>query len=280
VDETGVRFRSHIDGSEHHLTPESAVDIQAQLGSDIAMVLDELPSAAVPESEVRAAMERTARWARRARERFQTCADHARAQGPQATNPGQAQFGIVQGGVQHGLREASVEATIAVGFEGYAIGGLGVGEPVESMYDVAEHTASLLPADQPRYLMGAGMPDDLVECVARGIDLFDCVLPTRNARNGQLLTRTGRLNIKNAQYAEDLTPPDPDCGCYTCRHFTRAYLRHLFLAREMTAATLNTVHNLFFYLDTMRRIREAIVFGTFEELRQVFRQTFSRRSQS
>ena len=196
------------------------------------------------------------------------------------TNPGQAQFGIVQGGVHRGLREASVEGAIALGFEGYAIGGLSVGEPVETMYDVVEYVAARLPADRPRYLMGAGLPDDLVEGVARGIDLFDCVLPTRNARNGQLLTREGRLNIKNARYAEDLGPPDPDCGCYTCRHFSRAYLRHLFLSGEMTGATLNTVHNLFFYLDTMRRIREAIVFGMFEELRQAFRQTFSRRSQS
>jgi queuine tRNA-ribosyltransferase len=279
VDETGVRFRSHLDGSEHLLTPESAVDIQAQLGSDIAMALDELPGAGTPERDVRIAMERTARWARRARERFQSIAARTATEGPPAPNPGQAQFGIVQGGVHPGLREASVEATVAIGFEGYAIGGLSVGEPVEIMYEVVERTAPLLPAGQPRYLMGAGMPDDLVECVARGIDLFDCVLPTRNARNGQLLTRLGPLNIKNARYAEDLSPPDPDCGCYTCRHFTRAYLRHLYLAGEMTSATLNTVHNLFFYLDTMRRIREAIVFGTFEELRQAFRQTFSRRSQ-
>ena len=146
------------------------------------------------------------------------------------------------------------------------------------MYEVVGYTAPLLPADRPRYLMGTGMPDDLVEAVAAGVDLFDCVLPTRNARNGWLFTRHGRLAIKNARYAEDLGPPDPDCGCYTCRHFSRAYLRHLFLAGEMTAATLNTLHNLYFYLDTMRRIREAIVFGTFEKFRQQFRQTFSRHS--
>jgi queuine tRNA-ribosyltransferase len=146
------------------------------------------------------------------------------------------------------------------------------------MYEVVGHTAPRLPADRPRYLMGTGMPDDLVECVARGVDMFDCVLPTRNARNGQLLTRHGRLVIKNARYADDPRPPDSACGCYTCRTFSRAYLRHLFLSQEMTAATLNSLHNLYFYLDTMRRIREAIVFGTFENLRQEFHRTFSRRS--
>jgi queuine tRNA-ribosyltransferase len=168
---------------------------------------------------------------------------------------------------------------MAIGFEAYAIGGLSVGEPAEVMYDVVRHTAAQLPEDRPRYLMGTGLPDDLFECVARGIDMFDCVLPTRNARNGQLITRTGPLVVKNARYAEDPLPPDPECGCYTCRHFSRAYLRHLFLAGEMAGATLNTIHNLYFYLDTMRRIREAIVFGAFEKLRQEFRQTFFRRPQ-
>jgi queuine tRNA-ribosyltransferase len=152
-----------------------------------------------------------------------------------------------------------------------------VGEPVEAMYEIVEYTAPRLPADRPRYLMGTGMPDDLVECVARGIDLFDCVLPTRNARNGQLLTRTGPLSIKNARYAEDSRPPDPACLCYTCRTFSRAYLRHLFLSKEIGAATLNTLHNIHFYLDTMRGIREALVFGTFEKFRREFQQTFSRR---
>ena len=195
------------------------------------------------------------------------------------TNPGQAQFGIIQGGTDPDLRTESVQRTTEIGFEAYAIGGLSVGEPVDVMYDVVAHTAPLLPDEQPRYLMGTGMPDDLIECVARGIDMFDCVLPTRNARNGQLLTSRGPLVIKNARYAEDLSPPDPDCGCYTCRHFSRAYLRHLFVVGEMTAATLNSLHNLHFYLDTMRRIREAIVFGSFEKLRREFHQTFSRRPQ-
>jgi queuine tRNA-ribosyltransferase len=280
VDEQGVRFRSHLDGSEHRLTPESAVDIQAQLGSDVSMALDELCASPAPESDARAAMERTLRWARRARDRFLALQDPDASPELVRPNPGQAQFGIVQGAVHRALREASVAGTLDLAFEAYAIGGLSVGEPAETMYEVVEYTAPSLPADRPRYLMGTGMPDDLVECAARGIDLFDCVLPTRNARNGQLFTREGRLNIKNARYAEDRLPPDSSCDCYTCRRYSRAYLRHLFLAGEMSSATLNTIHNLFFYLDTMRRIREAIVFGTFEKLRQEFRETFSRQSQS
>ncbi len=167
---------------------------------------------------------------------------------------------------------------MSIGFEGYAIGGLSVGEPNETMYQVVEQTAPLLPAAKPRYLMGVGTPLDIIEAVARGIDMFDCVLPTRNARNGQLLTSEGPLNIKNAQFSEDDGPADPACGCYTCRHFSRAYLRHLYMAGEMTGGTLNTLHNLTFYLDTMRRIREAIAFGRFEDFRQDFHRTFTRRA--
>jgi queuine tRNA-ribosyltransferase len=280
VTEQGVEFRSHLDGTLCALTPESATDIQARLGSDIAMVLDELVGPDLGAGGARAAMERSVRWAQRARTRLlQLRADPAIAAAVQVTNPGQAQFGIIQGGIDPALRTESVQATVAIGFEAYAIGGLSVGEPVDVMYDIVGHTAPQLPADRPRYLMGTGMPDDLVECVARGIDLFDCVLPTRNARNGQLLTQHGVLVIKNAQYAEDRQPPDPACGCYTCRHFSRAYLRHLFMAGEMTAATLLTVHNLYFYLDLMAKIREAIGFVSFEKLRQEFHQTFSRRPQ-
>jgi queuine tRNA-ribosyltransferase len=322
IQEEGAEFRSHIDGSLHLLTPERAVDIQRQLGSDIAMVLDECvgpppgpdpgrtgagsdPARRGPGSDpivwrpssdpisqgqgsdpaaarqaVRAAMERSVRWARRARARqLQLRSDPGSAPDVLITNEGQAQFGIIQGGTYPDLRAESVQQTVAIGFEAYAIGGLSVGEPVDEMYDVVGRTAPLLPDDAPRYLMGTGMPDDLIECVARGIDLFDCVLPTRNARNGQLITGRGPLVIKNARYAEDQSPPDPDCRCYTCRHFSRAYLRHLFVAGEMTAATLNSLHNLHFYLDTMRRIREAIVFGSFEKLRREFHQTFSRRPQ-
>ena len=290
VSEHGVEFRSHLDGALCSLTPEKATDIQAQLGSDIAMVLDELVGPSEPTategvghfsagSQIpRGAMERSARWARRARTRLlQLRHEAASAPDVVVTNQGQAQFGIIQGGTDPALRTESVQATVDIGFEGYAIGGLSVGEPVDVMYDVVGHTAPQLPADHPRYLMGTGLPDDLVECVAHGVDMFDCVLPTRNARNGQLLTSRGVLVIKNAQYAEDRDAPDPDCRCYTCRHFSRAYLRHLFMAGEMTAATLLTVHNLWFYLDLMRRIRDAIGFGSFGKLRQEFRQTFSRR---
>jgi queuine tRNA-ribosyltransferase len=275
ITEEGAQFRSHIDGSAHLLTPESAADVQARLGSDIAMVLDECPAYPAPRSLVEAALARTTRWARRARARFLALASGASA--GTISNPGQAQFGIVQGGVYQDLRDRSIEETVEIGFDGYAIGGLSVGEPVEMMYDVVEHTAAALPEARPRYLMGTGMPDDLVEAVARGIDMFDCVLPTRNARNNQLFTRRGLLNLRNARFAEDDEPPDQECGCYTCRSFSRAYLRHLALSQEILGATLNTIHNLFFYLDTMRAVRHAIKFGSFETFRQDFHQTFSRR---
>ncbi len=198
--------------------------------------------------------------------------------GVTVTNPGQAQFGIVQGSVYPELREESAKGTVEIGFEAYAIGGLSVGEPADLMYDIVSRTTPFLPASQPRYLMGTGTPQDLVESVARGIDLFDCVLPTRNARTGQLFTSQGRINIKNARYAEDPRPPDPECACYTCRTCSRAYLRHLFLAGEIGAASLNTLHNLNFYLDTMRRIRDAIAFGRFESFRLAFDQRLSRQT--
>ena len=274
LSEEGATFRSHLDGSKHLLTPESAVDIQARLGADIAMVLDECTSFPATAEVAARSLERTARWAARARARHLEVASGATDVVP--STPGQAQFGIVQGGVHEALRRASAEATIGIGFDGYAIGGLSVGEPVDVMYEVVGQTAPRLPPDRPRYLMGTGMPDDLVESVARGIDMFDCVLPTRNARNGQLLTRVGPLNIRNARHAEDDGPVDEACRCYTCRHFSRAYLRHLAVSGEMLAATLGSLHNLFFYLDTMKAIREAIEFGSFEEFRQNFRRTFSR----
>jgi queuine tRNA-ribosyltransferase len=272
VHEEGVTFRSHLDGSEHLLTPESAVDVQAQLGSDIAMVLDECLEHPATHGRARESLDRTLRWARRGRDHFLQL--RGSTDSTRVTNPGQAQFGIIQGGTFPDLRRASVESTLSVGFEAYALGGLSVGEPIPLMYDLTEQTAGWLPADRPRYLMGVGTPIDLLESVARGIDLFDCVLPTRNARNGQLFTSQGRLNIKNAEFADDERPLDPGCGCYTCAHFSRAYLRHLFQAGEMTSGTLNTLHNLHFYLDTMSRIREAIVFATLEELRQNYRRTF------
>jgi queuine tRNA-ribosyltransferase len=275
VHDAGVTFRSHLDGSEHVLTPESAVDVQARLGSDVAMVFDECLEHPAAHARTSESLERTLRWARRSRERFLRIREsRSPNDGPDVTNAGQAQFGIIQGGTFPDLRRRSVEETLSIGFEAYAIGGLSVGEPIPAMYDVTEQTAALLPADRPRYLMGAGTPVDLVESVARGIDLFDCVLPTRNARNGQLFTSAGRINIKNAEFGDDERPLDEQCSCYTCRHFSRAYLRHLFHAGEMTSGTLNTLHNLHFYLDTMRRIREAIVFSALEELRQSYRRIF------
>ncbi len=213
ISEQGACFQSHVDGTRHLLTPEKATEIQARLGSDIAMAFDECTPYPVSRDDARRSMELTTRWGRRSRDRFLDL----RAGGGGLTNPGQAQFGIVQGGVFPDLRERHVHETLSTGFDGYAIGGLSVGEPTEVMYDVAGGTARLLPADRPRYLMGVGLPDDLVEMVGRGIDLFDCVVPTRNARNGQLLTRAGRINIRGARYAADERPPDPECGCYTCR---------------------------------------------------------------
>ncbi len=277
IREEGADFQSHLDGSRHTLTPERAVDIQSRLGSDIAMVLDECLAYPATRDAAAASMERSVRWAARCRDRLGTLRTSAPAE-VFVANAGQAQFGIVQGGVFHDLRAASVDATLGIGFEGYAIGGLSVGEPIEMMYSIVEETARRLPSAQPRYLMGTGTPEDLVECVARGIDMFDCVMPTRNARNGQLFTSQGRINIRNARYAEDDRPLDPECGCYTCRHHSRAYLRHLQMAGEMTAGALNTLHNLSFYLDTMRRIRDAIAFRTFDNFRQGFLRSASRLS--
>ncbi len=276
LNEDGVVFRSHLDGRACQLTPESVADIQTRLGPDVAMMFDECPSWPASHDEARAAMARTLRWARRGRDRFLQIAAGSAPDVPRP-NPGQVQFGIIQGSTYKDLRDDSITGTVAVGFDAYAIGGLSVGEPVDVMYDVVGHTAGQLPADRPRYLMGTGMPPDLFESVARGIDLFDCVLPTRNARNGQLFTRQGPLNIKHARFAEDARPLDPDCGCPTCRQHSRAYLRHLFMAGEMAGATLNTLHNLYFYLDTMRAIRDAIEFGRFEELKRAFLETYSRR---
>jgi queuine tRNA-ribosyltransferase len=277
ITEEGAEFRSHLDGSRHLLTPERTVDIQARLGSDVAMVLDECQAFPATRDESAGAMGRSLRWAARCRARLQALRETGEP-GLRVATPGQAQFGIVQGGVFLDLRRESAEATRELAFEGYAIGGLSVGEPIDQMYEVVAATTRWLPGDQPRYLMGAGTPEDLVECVALGIDLFDCVLPTRNARNGQLFTSRGRINIRNAQYAEDDRPLDPACGCHTCRHHSRAYLRHLHLAGEMTGSALNTLHNLSFYLDTMTRIREAIAFGTFDSFRQEFLRSASRLS--
>ena len=275
IDEDGVQFRSHLDGSQHRLSPERATEIQARLGSDIAMAFDECTPYPVTHDEARRSMELTTRWAQRSRNRFLQLRDTPDE--AMVTNLGQLQFGIVQGSIFQDLRRESAEQIRHVGFDAYAIGGLSVGEPADELYETAAVTASCLPKDRPRYLMGVGTPANLVEMVARGVDMFDCVLPTRNGRNGQLFTRAGTINVKGARYAEDDRPPDPECRCYTCRNFSRAYLRHLFVAGEMNAATLNSLHNLHFYLDTMKRIGEAIVFGSFENFRQTFQKALSRR---
>jgi queuine tRNA-ribosyltransferase len=267
IDEDGATFQSHLDGSTHVLSPESAVGIQSRLGADVAMMFDECLGWPATREAAESAMLRTLRWARRGRDRFLALPGDASIPRP---NPGQVQFGIVQGGTFKDLRDRSAAGTIDIGFDAYAIGGLSVGEPIDEMYDITAHTAAQLPDDRPRYLMGTGTPADLIESVSRGIDLFDCVLPTRNARNGQLFTRHGILVIKNARYADDERPPDSACECPTCRRHSRAYLRHLFVAGEMGAAVLGSVHNLYFYLDTMRAIRKAIVFGTFEAFKREF----------
>ncbi len=254
LDEDGARFQSHIDGSPHLLSPERSMKIQANLGADIAMAFDECPPADAPREAVAEATARTTRWARRCRAAHRV--------------DGQALFGIVQGGVELDLREQSARELIDLDFPGYAIGGLSVGEPSPKRNRVLDHLDPILPRDRPRYLMGVGTPEDLIESVARGIDMFDCVLPTRNARNGQLFTRRGRLSIRNARYRDDPRPPDPDCRCPTCRTASRAYLRHLHRSGEMTAATLMTLHNLFFYLDIMEGLRQSIRLCRFEEYRR------------
>jgi queuine tRNA-ribosyltransferase len=255
--EDGVRFQSHLDGSLHMLTPERSMAIQQNLGADIAMAFDECPPFPAPREAVAQATARTTRWAERSR------AAHRRDD--------QWLFGIVQGGVHLDLREQSARDIVALGLPGHAIGGLSVGEPKADMNVVLEHLDPVLPEDKPRYLMGVGTPEDILEAVARGVDMFDCVLPTRNARNGQLFTRGGRLSIRNARYRADPRPPDPGCACYACRTVTRAYLRHLHLANEMSAATLMTIHNLAFYLDTLRRIGQSIRLGRFAQFRAEMR---------
>jgi queuine tRNA-ribosyltransferase len=254
VDDEGVRFQSHLDGSSHLLTPERSMQIQENLGADVAMVLDECPPSTAPETEIAAAADRTTRWAERCR--------NAHRRGDQWL------FGIVQGGVSRELREKSARELLALDFPGYAIGGLAVGEEKPARDTVLEALDPLLPEARPRYLMGVGTPEDILDAVARGVDMFDCVLPTRNARNGQLFTSRGRLSIRNARYKEDGAPPDPGCSCYTCRTTSRAYLRHLHMAGEIVAAELMTIHNLAHYLDTLRSIRQSIHLGRFEEFRQ------------
>ena len=254
VTDEGVRFRSHLDGSEHLLTPEKAVEIQLALGSDIAMVLDECIETPAPREKAEAAVQRTTDWARRARDFFR----HSAARNGELP---QWQFGIVQGATFADLRRASARQLLELDFPGYAVGGLAVGEPHALTCEMTGEVAALLPKDRPRYLMGVGRPEQIADYVALGIDMMDCVLPTRAARHACLYTSEGRVLIKNARYAADQLPLDPSCSCSVCRRYTRAYLRHLFVAGEFTAAILATHHNVHFYLDIMRQIREAIEFG-------------------
>ena len=252
--EEGVRFQSHLDGSSFWLTPEISISIQENLGSDIMMVFDECPEMPASHKKLQESLELTTRWARRCKEVRKT---------------DQALFGIVQGGGELDLRRQSLEQMTEIGFDGYALGGLSVGESKEEMYYVLDHVAHEMPAVTPRYLMGVGEPEDLLAGIEAGIDMFDCVMPTRNARNGNLFTSEGKVTIKQAKYREDERPLDPNCNCSTCQHYSRAYLRHLYQCNEILAMRLNTLHNLHFYLQLMRDSRDAILAGNFSAFRQI-----------
>ena len=252
ITEEGVEFRSPIDGTERFISPERSIEIQNALGADIIMIFDECPALPNEYDYLKNSMEMTLRWAERSKNAHQ--------------NSDQLLFGIVQGGMERDLRQASVEETVSIDFPGYAIGGLSVGEEKDLMYEMLEYTAPLLPEDKPRYLMGVGTPADLVYGVRCGIDMFDCVMPTRNARNGSLFTSEGIVRIRNSKYTRDFSPLDPNCTCYTCQNFTRAYLRHLHVENEILGSQLHTLHNLHFYLSLMRGIRRAICDGSFASL--------------
>jgi queuine tRNA-ribosyltransferase len=256
IEEEGVRFQSHLDGSAHTLTPESSIGIQEALGADIMMVFDECIPHPATRDYVAASTARSTRWAAR-----------SKAARSDATA---ALFGIVQGGMEEDLRRQSAEQLQEIGFDGYALGGLSVGEVAEVMYQVMEWALPVLPVDQPRYVMGIGTPENLVEAVARGADMFDCVMPTRNARNGVLFTSFGKLSIKQNRYRDDDAPVDPECGCMVCQRFSRAYLRHLYQSNEILASVLNTWHNLYYYLQLMHQMREAIENGSFRQFRMEF----------
>ncbi|GAB6075471.1 tRNA guanosine(34) transglycosylase Tgt [Desulfurobacterium crinifex] len=261
ITEDGIYFKSHIDGSEHFFSPELVVQFEERMGVDIGMVLDECTPYPATYEYAKHSMERTVRWALRS----------VRARTTDKT----AIFGIVQGGVYDDLRIKCVELLKDLPFEGFAIGGLSVGEPKEEMYRITELVAPLLPEEKPRYLMGVGKPEDIIKAVEAGVDMFDCVIPTRNARNGTLFTSRGKINIKSAKYKNDFSPLDPECDCYTCRNFTKAYLRHLYISKEINSAILNTIHNLHFYNNLMKRIREAIKNGKFQEFKKEFFSKYS-----
>ncbi|GAB7022514.1 tRNA guanosine(34) transglycosylase Tgt [Salidesulfovibrio brasiliensis] len=263
--EEGVEFRSYIDGSKHFFSPEKVIDIQKNIGSDIMMVLDECVGYKHDKAYTAKSLEMTTRWAKR-------CRDHY----PVGSGD-QLMFGIIQGGFHKDLRERSLEQLAEIPFEGFAIGGLSVGEPIPMMYELTHHLAPLMPKDKPRYLMGVGTPLDLLEGVSAGVDMFDCVLPTRNARNGTLFTSQGKVNIKKATYREDDSPLDPECNCYTCRNFSRAYLRHLYHAKELLSYRLNTYHNVHFYLNLMKQVRESIENGTFAQLKKRYEDAYGKK---
>ena len=271
--EDGVEFRSHLDGSKKFLSPEVSMEIQAALGSEIVMVFDECPPGDAGHERTKQSLELTARWAKRSKERFDELQNAKMDTGfvdVSEVSGRQALFGIIQGAGHLDLRDESLQRTVEIGFDGYAIGGLSVGEAKSVMYEVLQHTAPKMPENAPRYLMGVGTPEDLVEAVYRGVDMFDCVMPTRNGRTGGAFTSTGKLNIRNARFADDPGPLDAECGCSVCGRYSRAYLRHLYQAGEMSAATLISHHNLAFFLDTMRRVRQAIKSGTFSQFRRDF----------
>jgi queuine tRNA-ribosyltransferase len=259
ITEEGASFQSHIDGSAHMLSPEKAMEIQLSLGADIIMCLDQCIAYPSTEADAADALALTTRWARR-------CKEHWLEKGPGTSTL----FGIVQGGMYADLRSRSCGEIREVDFPGYAVGGLSVGEPKELMLEMGEVSLSGLPDEKPKYVMGVGTPEDLVDLVALGADMFDCVMPTRNARNGQLFTSRGTINISNARHRQDTGPVDPACGCYTCRHYSRAYLRHLYMSKELLAYRLNTIHNIHYYTELMASVREAIAGDRFEAFRRDF----------
>jgi queuine tRNA-ribosyltransferase len=273
MSEEGVEFQSHIDGSRQFLTPEKSMEIQAALGSDIVMVFDECTPYPATRAEALGSLEMTERWARRSKEYLVKLHTDPKARLEAAisiVNPEQALFGIIQGSTYTDLRERSLAGLVETGFDGYAIGGLSVGEEKGAMFEVVSHIAPRMPDDCPRYLMGVGTPEDMIEAVSCGVDMFDCVMPTRNARNGQLFTSRGRINIKNTRYRDDARPADEACECGVCARYTRAYLRHLYASGEILWSVLSSYHNISFYLDTMARIRQSIKLGTFNEFHKTY----------
>ncbi len=277
--EEGVEFRSHLDGSKHFISPEVSMDIQAALGSEIVMVFDECPPGDAGHEATKTSLELTARWALRSKDKFEELQATGADTGKHAAdglNGEQALFGIVQGAGHLDLRTESLDRTVDVGFDGYAIGGLSVGEEKSVMYEVLGHIAPKMPADAPRYLMGVGTPEDLLEAVSCGVDMFDCVIPTRNGRTGSAFTSNGKLNIRNAKFARDDRPLDPDCSCSVCRRYSLGYLRHLYQAGEMNASIMISHHNVAFFLETMRRVRESIRTGTFAAFKAEFLANLSR----